>query len=145
MPSPMVVLQFQSTPCISTQDYDHHPSMMYGALMRSIGSGVWGINCANPGRMPRAVLYDPFRVYLCFTLWTIEVVERHRNYKTLNSTHTDPHRAINILFAIKNSFIGHCKTFYYFKFWWLIYNFRQRIHRLCTLKWSWIHMNNSAF
>src|SRR6056297_696041 len=25
---------------ISTQDYDHHPSMMYGALMRSIGSGV---------------------------------------------------------------------------------------------------------
>ncbi|HKL15148.1 MAG TPA: hypothetical protein VJ915_05905 [Balneolaceae bacterium] len=36
---------------------------------------------------------DPFRVYLCFTLWTIEVVERHRNYKTLNSTHTDPHRA----------------------------------------------------
>jgi len=36
---------------------------------------------------------DPFRVYLWFTLWTIEVVERHRNYKTLNSTHTDPHRA----------------------------------------------------
>src|SRR6056297_2075991 len=45
--------------------------------------------------MPRAVLYDPFRVYLWFTLWTIEVVERHRNYKTLNSTHTDPHRAKN--------------------------------------------------
>jgi len=43
------------------------------------------------------VLYDPFRVYLWFTLWTIEVVERHRNYKTLNSTHTDPHRAKIIL------------------------------------------------
>src|SRR6056297_3735720 len=53
--------------------------------------------------MPRAVLYDPFRVYLCFTLWTIEVVERHRNYKTLNSTHTDPHRATNYISLLKSS------------------------------------------
>ena len=83
----MVVFQIRPTPNYTSPVHSHHPSMLYRSLMASIASGVFKDRFCNPGALPRAALYDPFRVFYVVDKIANVTVVLNRNDRILNSCH----------------------------------------------------------